>query len=110
MSLAQIPIKIPVMDIVVAEIPPMFGMLLSRSWASKLKGAFQMDMSNATILVLEEKRRIYREKKLAYMVSSAKNPNNHPIYSLDTEIGSSIFFTEGGKDNFSSHNASFVPT
>ena len=50
-SLAQIPAKNMVMDVVVADIPPKFGMLLSRSWATKLKGALQMDMSYATIHV-----------------------------------------------------------
>ena len=35
-SLAQIPSKSLVMDVVVADIPPKFGMLLSRSWAAKL--------------------------------------------------------------------------
>jgi hypothetical protein len=33
-NLAQIPVKSVVMDIVVADIPPRFGMLLSRSWGS----------------------------------------------------------------------------
>jgi hypothetical protein len=37
-TLAQIPAKSMVMDIVVAGIPPKYGMLLSRSWGAKLKG------------------------------------------------------------------------
>lgn len=37
-ALTQIPAKTTVMDIVVADIPPKFGMLLSRSWAAKIKG------------------------------------------------------------------------
>jgi hypothetical protein len=37
-TLAQIPTKSMVMDIVVANIPPKYGMLLSRSWGAKLKG------------------------------------------------------------------------
>ena len=69
-----------------------------------------MDMPYATIPIFGVQGRLYREKKLAYMVSSVERPYNHPIYSLDTEIGSSIFFTEGGKDNFSSQNVAFVPT
>jgi hypothetical protein len=40
-----------IMDVVVADIPPKFGMLLSRSWDDKLKGALQMDMSYATMPV-----------------------------------------------------------
>ena len=38
-SLAQILSKTLVMDVVVADIPSNFGMLLSRIWAAKLKGA-----------------------------------------------------------------------
>jgi hypothetical protein len=50
MSLSQIPSKNLVMDVVVADIPPKFGMLLSTSWVTKLKGTLQMDMSYATII------------------------------------------------------------
>ena len=78
-SLAQIPSKSLVMDVVVADIPPKFGMLFSRSWATKLKGALQMDMSYTTIPVFNEQRRLYREKKMAYMVSNAERPNNIPF-------------------------------
>ena len=35
-SLHQIPEKNLVMDVVVADVPPMFGMLLSRSWVAKI--------------------------------------------------------------------------
>jgi hypothetical protein len=37
-SLAQIPAKNMVMDVVVVDIPPKFGMLLSRSWDAKFEG------------------------------------------------------------------------
>ena len=37
-SLHQIPERNLVMDVVVADVPPKFGMLLSRSWEAKLKG------------------------------------------------------------------------
>ena len=53
-TLSQIPAKIIVIDVVVADIPPKFGMLLSRSWVVKLKGTLQMDMSYATIQVFGE--------------------------------------------------------
>jgi hypothetical protein len=90
MSLAQIPLKNMVMDVVMADIPPKFGMLLSRSWATKLKVTLQMDMSYATILVFGEEIRLYREVLLNYMVSSKTQLNNHPIYFVDTEVFSSI--------------------
>ena len=33
------------MDIVIANIPPKYGMLLSSSWGAKLQGSLQLDMS-----------------------------------------------------------------
>jgi hypothetical protein len=93
-SLAQIPSKNMVMDVVITDIPPKFGMLLSRSWAAKLKGTLQMDMSYTTIPVFGHDRRLYREVLLKYMVSSKTQPNNHPIYAIDTEVGSSIFYND----------------
>jgi hypothetical protein len=49
MTLAQIPSKNMVMYVVMVDIAPKFGMLFSISWALKLKGTLQMDMSYATI-------------------------------------------------------------
>ena len=80
------------MDVFVADIPPKFGMLLLRSWEPKLKGSLQMDMSYATIPIFGVQRRLFREKKIAYMVTSDERLNNHPIYALDTEMGSTILF------------------
>ena len=59
-SLHQIPEKNLVIDVVVADVPPKFGMLLSRSWATKLQGMLQMDLSYATIPVFGMLRRLYR--------------------------------------------------
>ena len=53
-----------------------------------------MDMSYATILVFGEERGLYRETWSAYMVSSRDNPNNHPIYAIDTDLGSPIFYND----------------
>ena len=30
------------------------------------------------------------------MVSNRENPENHPIYSIDTDLGSSMLFNEAG--------------
>jgi len=90
-SLFQLPMKSVVMDIVVADVPPKFGMLLSRSWIKKLGGKLQMDLMYATILVFgEEQRRLYREAQVAYIVSDEVDPTNHPIFALDTDLGSSL--------------------
>ena len=52
----------------------------------------QMDFSYAIIPVFNQQRRLWRESKLKYMVSSKECPENHLIYDVDTDMGSSIFF------------------
>jgi hypothetical protein len=90
-NLAQLPMRNMVMDIVVADIPAKFGLLLSRSWRKRLGGTLQMDLSYATVPVFgEELKRLYRENQLAYIISDGKNFGNHPIYALDTDFGSCI--------------------
>lgn len=69
-SLAQIPAKSVIMDIVVAYIPPRFDMLLSWSWAAKIKGTLQMDMAYASIPLFNEPKRLYKEAKMAHMVNN----------------------------------------
>jgi hypothetical protein len=51
-----------------------------------------MDLTYSTIHVFGgEHRRLYREVRLAYIVSDHQNPRNHPIYVVENEIGSSFF-------------------
>ena len=69
-TLKKIPSKTVVMDVVVADIPPKFGILLSISWTYKLKGSLQMDMSYATIPVFGGKKRLYSEKRSDFVVRS----------------------------------------
>ena len=100
------------MDVVVVDVPPQSRMLLSRSWESKLKGTLQMNLSYAMILVFDEKRKLYRENQLAYMINNRENPENHPIYSIDNDMGSSILLNDacsqrselGPRDSGSKHN------
>jgi hypothetical protein len=87
-NLAQLPMRNMVMDIVVADIPLKFGLLLSRSWSKRLGGTLQMDLSYTTIPVFGgELKRLYRENQLAYIISDGKNSVNHPIFVLDTDFG-----------------------
>ena len=53
-----------------------------------------MDLTYATIPFFGEQRRLYRETRMAYMVSSKEKPQNFPIYSFDTGLGSTILFNE----------------
>jgi hypothetical protein len=82
----QLAMKSMMMDIVVSDVPPKFGMLLSRGF-KRLGGTLQNDLSYATIPVFGgESRRLYNEAQLAYIISDEKNPTNHPIYSMDTNL------------------------
>jgi hypothetical protein len=90
-SLFQLPMKSVVMDIVVVDIPSNFEMLLSRSWIKRLGGNLQIDLSYASIPMFGgEHRRIYREAQLAYIISYEANPINHPIFSVDIDLGTNI--------------------
>jgi ribonuclease HI len=118
-TLFQLPMKSVVMDIVVADVPPKFGMLLSRSWIKRLGGTLQMDLTYATIPVFGgEHRRLYREAQLAYIISDESDPTNHPIFALDTELGASLLqFTDAPepalklkKQSMVFHEASFSTT
>ena len=80
-SLDQLPMKNVLMDVVVADIPPRFGMLLSRSWVAKLKGTLQPDFSYATILVFGQMRKLYREQKMKYMIrKKQRGINGHGLH------------------------------
>jgi len=82
------------MDVVVADIPPKYGMLLSRFWGAKLQGSLQLDLSYATISVFGQPKRLYRETLMRYMVSSEDKPQNFPIYSIHTDMDSFILFND----------------
>jgi hypothetical protein len=86
-TLAQLPVKSIMMDVVVDYVPTNYGMFLSRIWAGKLGGTMQMDMTYATVLVFGgENRRLYMETKFSYVVSDQNNPKNHPIYDVDEDM------------------------
>jgi hypothetical protein len=90
-NLAQIPSKSILMDVVVADIPPKYGLLLSRSWGAKLGGSIQLDMTYATIPVFGGQfTRLYRETRMAFTVSDPENPANHPVYIADQDLGNCI--------------------
>lgn len=109
-ALTQIPAKSLIMHVIVADIPVKFGMLLSRYWSAKLKGTLQMDMSYATIPIFGEQRRLYREVIFDYMVSSKDKPENHPIYFVETELGSSSFYNDSHfeEETQKTRNSSFT--
>ena len=87
-SLAQLPMKSVIMDVVLADITPKFGLLLSISWEKKVGGTLQMDLTYATIPVFAgENIRLYKEFQFSYIVTDDKNPTNHPLYAVDKDLG-----------------------
>jgi len=91
-SLVQYPTKTILMDVVVADIPPKYGMLLSRSWGAKLQGSLQLDMSYATISISRQPKRLYQETLMKYVVSSEEKPQNFLIYSIHSDMDSFILY------------------
>ena len=53
-----------------------------------------MDMQYATIPFFGEHRKLYIEKRLAYVVSSEDKPENNPIYVVNSELWYSIFYND----------------
>ena len=69
-SLAQIPAKSIVMDVIVAHIPTIFGMFLSISWGMKLRGSIKLYLTYETIHVFGgEERILYKESKFVKIVT-----------------------------------------
>ena len=82
--LAQIPMKNIMMDLVVADIPARFGMLLSRSWGENLGGVLKLYFSYAIIPAFNGKeRRLYMETRFVKTISK-KDAGNSPIYCQET--------------------------
>jgi len=93
-SLDQLPMKNVFMDVVVADIPPRFNMLLSRSWVAKLKGTLQLDFLYATIPVFGQMRKLYWEQKMKYMITSKEKPINHPINYVHIDLESFVLYSD----------------
>ena len=65
-----------------------------------------MDIYYATIPIFGDKRRSYREKQLTHVVSNQNKPQNYPIFTLDTYIGSFIFYYDVGPEKIDMDNPS----
>ena len=90
-KLMQLPLKTVMMDIIVADFPPKFSLLLSRSWSKRLGGTLHMDLTYAIIPMFGgDTKRMYWENQLAYIIRKDSCSVNHPIYAVDTDFGSCI--------------------
>ena len=97
------------MDIVVADIPPKYGMLLFRSWGAKFQGSLQLDMSYTTISVFGHPKKLYRETLMKYVVSSKERPQNFLIYSIHSDIDSFILYNDENNQKDTSSSITTEP-
>ena len=74
------------MDIVVAAIPPKYGMLLSHSWGAKMHGSLQLDISYATLSIFGKPKMLYGVTLMKYMVSDVEKLQYYPIYSIHSDM------------------------
>jgi len=90
----QILRKFVMMDVVIADVPPTYGMMLSRHWGTSVGGSIHFDLSYATIPISGgDTCRLYREPKRTYTLSDHKNPSNFPSY-ISYEIGNFLLSYE----------------
>jgi hypothetical protein len=81
------------MDIVVIDMPDVWGIILSRKWSANFGGNLQMDLSYATILTPDGKPFIlYREPIVKYQVEDPKEPINQTS-NIGREFGNHHTFT-----------------
>ena len=75
------------MDIVVADIPARFGILLSRSCGSKIGGSIKLEFTYTTIPVFGgEELRLYCESRFVNMVTKVDGSTNSPLYGKEGEF------------------------
>ena len=75
-------------DILVADIPEAYGLLLSRDWSSQLNGYFAIDWSNLKLLYNGKlnQTRFERERYMKHTITKLEAPNE-PIMFINTILG-----------------------
>ncbi|KAH9303049.1 hypothetical protein KI387_014632, partial [Taxus chinensis] len=66
--------------ILVADIPPSYGMLLSRNFCKDVGGEIQMDWSHALIPVDGQMKKLLPEKQSEYIVQKTDDPKAQILY------------------------------
>jgi hypothetical protein len=83
-GMVQIHRKIAMMDVLISDVPPTYGMMLSRHWRRTFVGRnIQFYLSYATILIFgEETCCLYKDPKMTYVISDLENPTKFPSYNI----------------------------
>jgi hypothetical protein len=76
-----------ILIVVVVDVLAKYDMLLSRSWSEKLERSLQLGMTYMTTPIFGGQfTRLYKETKLAYIVSDPQNPNNYLVYVANQDL------------------------
>lgn len=93
-SLEACPDKTFYMDIIVIDVPPSWGMLLSRKWAAELGGRLQNDFTYITVpLGANEYITLNNELERMYHVEDPTEPFNQILY-VEKDLGSFVATTD----------------
>lgn len=74
------------MSVLLVDIPPHYGMLLSRKWSTSMGGSLQCDLSYATFCIDGKNVKIDKESKVPYMMVHEKDPNEVMTCFIDMNI------------------------
>jgi len=69
-------------------------MFLSRSWGAKLQGTLQLNFLYATIPAFGKLKKLYREKKMEFMINNKEKSINHPIHDVHNNLDSFILYSD----------------
>jgi hypothetical protein len=87
-------------DVVIVDVPPSYGMLLSRHKVTYVVGNIQYYLSHATILSFGgESRHLYREPKMTYVISDTEKPTNFNSYNTNN-VRNFMLFLEPPTSNY----------
>lgn len=83
-GMVHIPRKFLMLDVVIADVPPTYGMLLSINWGTSVGGNMKFELYYSTISIFGgDTRCLYRDPNMTYTFSDPKNPSQFPSYNSD---------------------------
>ncbi|KAH9305236.1 hypothetical protein KI387_009640, partial [Taxus chinensis] len=93
-AFAALPEKRVLATILVADIPPSYGMLLSRNFSKNVGGEIMMDWSHALIPVNGKMKKLLPEKQTEYIVQKIDDPKAQILYA-DIGHGNYMVMSQG---------------
>ena len=72
------------MSVLVVDIPPQYGMLLSRKWSAEMGGSIQCDLSHATFQIGENSFKVNRDPNSVYMIE--QDVEDDITYFVDIDV------------------------